>query len=268
MVITSHTWTTDLMFDHIAVPLFQLLLDIIFLEDGKDYKQYYDKTRFLTNIFKFLFPYFFLVIFQIILRIIAERINWSDIYKFLFLGGYGDGSYYTPLIIQILIFFLLIYNLIKKFNTKGLFIILIIYLFYEALINLILNPNDGVVQQIYRCLIFRQIFYIASGCYIFLNKNKVLNYLSFIFVVVGITFYLILNFSVYQPILFKSWTPTTLPFGLLAIGTVYICTKIFNVKKTIRPIAFLSNATFHIFLTQQSFIYINRQYFAIMHSIS
>lgn len=25
MVITSHTWTTDLMFDHIAVPLFLVI---------------------------------------------------------------------------------------------------------------------------------------------------------------------------------------------------------------------------------------------------
>lgn len=75
MVITSHTWTTDLMFDHIAVPLFLVITGYNFSRRWKnnviDYKLYYDKTRFLTNIFKFLFPYFFLVIFQIILRIIA-----------------------------------------------------------------------------------------------------------------------------------------------------------------------------------------------------
>ena len=261
MVITSHTLNSDLIFDDIAVPLFLVItgFNFFFFWQNKriNYRFYYDKVKFLSNILKFLIPYLFLVLFQVILRSFTNTIKWSDIYQFLFLGGFGDGSYYTPLVIQILIVFPLIYNLIKRFNLKGLFIILLFYLFYEVLINLILNPDNYVVKQLYRYLIFRQVFYIASGCFIFLNKNKVFNYLSFLFVAIGITFYLLYKFSVYQPILFKSWPTTSLPFGLLAIGLVYICTKIFNVKKTIRPLALLSNATFHIFLTQQSFFYIN-----------
>ena len=67
--------------------------------------------------------------------------------------------------------------------------------------------------------------------FIAINKNKLLNVIAYLFVFVGILNYLLLKLDIYKPILFLTWPGTTIPFGVFAIGIVYIFTNIIVFKK-------------------------------------
>ena len=66
--------------------------------------------------------------------------------------------------------------------------------------------------------------------------------------------------GLYIPIIFTKWTPTTMLFSMLPMGIVYFATKSRQIKINKFPIiTLISNATFHIFLIQQTYFYIIRK---------
>ena len=257
MVVFFHT-TDAIKITNIAVPIFLVitgfnLAQSITIRGHESFKTYYSPAVLWKRINRFLLPYLIFVICEIIALACENRLSFSMLANFI-LGGYGPGSYYTPLVFQILLFFPFIFYLLKR-HKSCIFLFFFISFGFEVLVNLFL-PQTNLVIQIYRIGIFRQIFYIASGCYMFLYKGKLEDIAAIIFAIIGATYYILFAAGLYTPIIFKLWIGTTIPFGLLAIAIVYLCAAKKPLHLDFKSARIFSNATYHIFLVQQIYYWL------------
>lgn len=262
MVITCHT-SDFLTIDAIAVPLFLVITGYNYSAsmDKKQFsiKSYYKPINLWNKFRRIIFPFLCLIVAEIIILIIRHKIDIIIFLRLFISGGAGAGSYYTLLIFQIIFLYPFINFLIKK-HKLYIFLFFIITFLFEIIINFAC-PETEVVNEIYRISIFRQVFYLACGGYIYYYKRKIENIVSTLFLIIGFLFYLLLDVGVYKPVIFKLWIGTTLPFGLLAISIVYIFVKCINIPHQFKPIIVFSNATYHIFLTQQIFFWLYNNYY-------
>lgn len=167
-----------------------------------------------------------------------------------FIGGFGPGSYYFPVMMQLIIMFPFLYWIIHKFNSKGIIFIFILNILYEIVCNLI-----NIDSATYRLQSFRYLFCFSTGIWFAHNqqiKNKLILLVSFIF---GITY-----------ILLKSYTSINIPFdngwgAFPCLSTFYLFPIFyFSYKKlndkTIKfkffdtIFSLLGKASWHIFLVQ------------------
>ncbi|MBO7508225.1 MAG: hypothetical protein J6T39_01085, partial [Clostridia bacterium] len=208
---------------------------------------------------RILLPYLCFAVFEVLLILFSNNFNGTNIVRILLFGGLGMGSFYTILLVQIILLFPLIFKLVQSKKYWGLLIAFLFTVIFEIVFNLVLDISNQVVYELWRNLICRQVFYLASGCFVALNKNKILNVFAYIFVFVGALNYLLLRLNIYTPVLFLTWTGTAIPFGIFAVGIVYIFANIFVFEKENKLISTFSNSTYHIFLVQQAFFYINHE---------
>lgn len=82
-----------------------------------------------------------------------------------FIGGFGPGSYYFPVMMQLIIMFPFLYYVIHKFNSKGLVLIFILNLLYEIICNLI-----NIDSATYRLQSFRYLLCFSTGIWFAHNK--------------------------------------------------------------------------------------------------
>lgn len=82
-------------------------------------------------------------------------------------GGYGPGSYYYPLMIQLIFVFPIIHFIVRKYQYLGVWICGFINFIYE-----LLQRAYDMNEACYRLLVLRYILVISVGCYIAYKKRK------------------------------------------------------------------------------------------------
>lgn len=175
---------------------------------------------------------------------------------FIINGGYGPGSYYFPVMIQLMILFPLLYTLIKKFKEQGLILIFLINFLFEFFFAVF-----SIEVSLYRLLFFRYLLFIGLGIYGFLVKDKLKNSTLKYSFLIGL-FYIILStyciHNIFYPFIYWKNTSMLSVFYVFAIF-MYCFThhknfvfknKIHNILETI------GNASWHIFLIQMIFFVI------------
>ena len=128
MVILLHLPCDKIAIINISVPIFLVItgynLSNSILQKNITFKEYYSVKNFIPRLLRFLIPFFIIIFVQVL---IMWRIDFVEIVTMLLFGGYGPGSYYTPLIIQILLTFPLIFFLLRRTNCLYFFIYSLIY---------------------------------------------------------------------------------------------------------------------------------------------
>ena len=160
-------------------------------------------------------------------------------------GGMGQGSYYTVILMQIIILFPLLFRLI---NTKYGFISIILgNLIFEIWVS-VANMNP----EIYRLLCLRYLIFLATGAAYARFKKQLAGNKEFIlsvcFLVIGIICIYILNYSGIKPVIFKQWTTTSMPTVFMAFALFLLIKRFLTYQN--RLIEIISKSSFHIFLTQ------------------
>ena len=159
-------------------------------------------------------------------------------------GGYGPGSYYFPIMIQFIFLFPVIYFVISKYKTKGLIISGVLNISFEIFKNII-NMN----VDLYRLLVFRYIFIIAFGAYVYIEDDKrKLNIINVLLFLIGIVFNILITYNFYSPIIFNCWTSTCMFASFLICFVVSMCIERVNIKS--KCIELVSDSSFNIFLVQ------------------
>lgn len=137
--------------------------------------EYYFSKRNIIRILKKIIPaYFFIAFVEVFIQIILKHLlninkfNFTnsilDFFIWILTGLTGQGSYYVPIILQLIIFFPFIYYIFIKFKSKGIIVCFILNILYEIFVlSINLNP------ELYRLLIFRYTLMIGFGVY--LQKN-------------------------------------------------------------------------------------------------
>ncbi|MBQ8822588.1 MAG: acyltransferase [Lachnospiraceae bacterium] len=247
----------------LAVPCFMMIsgyVSSVAFENRKILKieAAYNKAVVLKKIIRYTIPYTMAFIMEwIVFRIFnVFQVNIKT-YGILAVtmdyirGGYGQGSYYYPIMIQFIFVFPFIYFLIKKYQWKGLVYAFLLNAGYEIL-KCAYGMNDGF----YRLLIFRYLFIIAAGCYFAMVKIQ-RNYRSIIIgvgsVVAGMGFIYLFSYATYSPKIITYWSSTSFVVCLFVIPILgWLLQK---GRLACKPLEVVGKASFNIFLVQM--IYYN-----------
>ena len=234
-----------------AVPLFMIISGYVgamsyYKKETYALGQCFTIKNIISKCVRFLIPFIITYFIEIIVEFfILKNHSLIDLMIMLFTGGKGPGSYYFPVMIQFVFIFPLIYFCILRKGFPGLLLMFLINAAYEFIQSIY-----GLGESCYRLLVFRYIFVIAFGCYIYLYGNetikKIYRVLSFI---IGVCFIILVEYSSYNPKIIIYWTRTSfvaclyilpIAYNLLRKGSKFHCV----------PFEMLGKASFNIFLTQ------------------
>ncbi|MDH6603154.1 peptidoglycan/LPS O-acetylase OafA/YrhL [Bacilli bacterium PM5-9] len=264
IIITHFVFTREQRLQHLfpfyidtAVPFYMMITGYFFydtFEKVKSYKirDFYKKLNLNKRIGRLLFPYLFIIIIEIIIFIYIDR--QFEVINIINKGGWGPGSYYTFVSIQIVFMAPIIYFLFKK-NSKITFAAIIVL---DIIYNIYIAPLSS---DAYRMLSLRYIIFILLG--IRLNrsiKNNENIKISLIFILIGFIFILGYNYLGYTPKIYFNWSnASSFPVALYAYGIVFILYKGYiRFEKKFNNFFFnffslLGKASYHIFLFQMLF---------------
>ena len=254
--------------DRIAIPCFMVISGFVYAKslEGKTIKEYYSFENITRKLKRYLLPFLFVFILEnlfylilsrpAVLAYLMERFQYDfsaetvsiftpyNLLKSLIIGGYGPGNYYTPVLVQLVLLFPLIYLFIKKFKYPGLVASAIFCLFAE-----LWQYSIGLPRTIYRNLILRHMMTISFGVYLsqgYYKKDKFYNILS-----------LLIGFSYIIAHSYYMWTPAFFNNGWADVNFVaclFFCPVIAfflgKEKMHFKPLEYIGKASYHVYLTQ------------------
>ena len=262
MVIVTHcNWSDDqrrfFLFPFwidMAVPIFMLITGYVYTKsfiknEIETLDDAYNKKYLIKNFIRYTVPYIIAFAIEFIAYAISYFRHSSSIKSLAVLGAYtffrggaGPGSYYYPIMIQVIIIFPIIFMLVRRHGFKGVLITAFIALFLE----LTKNPYFLTAEQ-YRLLLFRYFLLLSFGSYFALNKMK---QKTWVISIIGFFFIILFNYTHFTPKLFKWWTGTSmLPVLFIVPFFAFFVER----KGHCRFIEIIGRASYNIFLTQMVF---------------
>ncbi len=168
-------------------------------------------------------------------------------------GGYGPGNYYVPLFIQFILFFPVIYFVIKKFKRKGLAFLFIGNIIYEILKSAYLMNEEE-----YRFIFFRYLFVASAGCYAALcekdkNVEKKYRIIDAVELLIGLFFIVLVYYTDYEPKILNYWKGTSFATCMFIVPVLKFLLYISKNKIRFYPLEVVGMASFNIFLVQMIF---------------
>ena len=231
-----------------AVPVFMIITGYVSALSFEKHRiiilyEAFKLKEILRKIIRYTIPYLCMYFLEVGGIIYADKIDSYNLVYLFFTGGIGPGSYYYPIMVQSIFVIPFIYFIVRKYDSLGLIIALFINVLYE-----ILKSAYGMSGGCYRLLIFRYIFAIAAGCWIFINSKRNLKpFTGFLFILIGALYIIGVCYFNYIPFTIPYWSNTSWVSILFVMPIIY-----FLLKQNIRNILLesLGKATFNIFLVQ------------------
>lgn len=190
-----------------AVPIFMVISGYLWASSlmlkTTTFTDAYKMDYIMPRLRRYLFPFTVAFIVEIVPYYIFVN-KGGGVIAFV-QGGYGPGSYYVPILIQLIFIFPVIFWMIRKHDLLGLVICILINLFYEAIKDLY-----GVTEECYRLLVFRYITELSFGCYFAIGKRKIKKIWKYAIGIVGGLFIFITTYTEYETVIFKYWTGTSM----------------------------------------------------------
>lgn len=262
VVITHYHWSaeerTRFLFPfwiEMAVPVFMVITGYVaalsFHKKGMNLLAAYKPAYILGRLIRFIFPFIPVYIVECILVCISFKEPLAPDYLItVFLrGGLGPGSYFLPMMLQVVVIFPLIWAVVRKLGFKGLTICFSLNLLYEA-IKTIINMDPAL----YRLLAFRYLFAVAFGCYLFIKQSeakKENRIWYYVLGVIGALYIFIFNYTNAEPVITGQRATTSL-FAVLFIVPLMMH-LVRSGKINNRIIEALGKASFDICLVQMIF---------------
>lgn len=179
VIFTHYNWKdkSGLFFTLViamAVPIFMLLTSNNFTMSYERkttgaLRELYGLSSLLPRIVRFTIPFAIIYALEIYLQYILKGtvLSLPAVLRNFCTGGFGPGSYYYPLLMQLLFVFPLIYLLVKHFRWRGIIAVAAINYAYEFAVW-----YGGMSGPTYRLLLFRYLLYLAFGCYMYFHIRE------------------------------------------------------------------------------------------------
>ena len=220
VVITHYDWTDFqrriflfYFWITMAVPIFMVITGYVsalsFQTRSINLKTIYSPREIICKWIRFIVPFIPIFITLSITRIFlyGQKFTFIEYAKQFIKGGYGPGSYYFPVMLQVVIIFPVIWYIIKKFTTKGLIGCFIINVLYEGFKTLIdMDPS------LYRLCSLRYFFILAYGCYLYVIQHEKRAERELWYDIVGrlgAAYIIIFVYTEAVPIITNQWTWTS-----------------------------------------------------------
>lgn len=258
VIVTHYDWTDKTspfftMLINMAVPVFMIVSGYNFAmsnrkkADGK-LSRMYGWQMIKPKLVRFLAPFFTICLIEIVLLYFEDRtINPLRIFL---LGAYGPGSYYVPVMLQLLIIFPVIYFMINKNAKLGLIVAGMANLMFE--IAVIAFDID---KYYYRLSIGRYLLLIAFGCYLYLHPERRLKrYQMSVMFLLGLAYIVTVFGFEQQLVLFEYWKTTAMPVAFYIFPIVILLFRKFYHARIPgrggKMLTWIGQASYHIFLFQ------------------
>lgn len=215
--------------------------------------KWFAPRQFIKRVCRILIPYtlFFLIEVLIhfsVLGVKAGTVNFTGLIKIYLLGGWGPGSYYIPILIQLLIFFPFMYLLIKKYTKLGIIVLIATQLCMEWGYQLL-----GIDIKWYSVLMFRFIIFILCGMLLYQYRDTIQKKVILLMLVLGALYIIAITYLGYLPELFPYWTNISMPTVLWGGAIIYIALQ--SMKRLPGRlhgiISYVGKASLHIYLLQK-----------------
>lgn len=213
--------------------------------NGDTLRAQYAPAVLCGKLLRFLVPFtaFFLAE-QLIYRFHAGmRFGACELLRQYLTGGVGQGSYYTPMMLQFVLVFPLIDAVIRRYDFKGLLLCGAAHALYE-----VLKWACGMDLACYRLLVFRYLLPIAFGSFLARSKTRIKPWLSLASFCVGVAFVIAYHYLGYEPVILNMWTSTSLPVCLYVMPVVGLVIRRCTLR--CRPLERMGRATYNIYLIQ------------------
>lgn len=178
VIITHYEWedkTTPFftLIIAMAVPIFMLLTSYNFSmsferkADGT-FLGLYDRKLVMPRIVRFTVPFLIIYMVEVVMYAVrGQSFSFQELIYHLIEGGFGPGSYYYPILIQLLFLFPLIYFMIKRLSWIGVAVVGLVNLAYEYYVQ-----YSEMELETYRLLIPRYLMFLAMGCYMYFHLQE------------------------------------------------------------------------------------------------
>ena len=180
-----------------------------------------------------------------------KRMTLLGTLVFFVAGGRGQhGTYYYPVIMQVVFLMPFVYNVVRK-SANGLWKCFGVTVGLDVLVALVRHIAGVNVSAGYnRMIALRYVFALALGCYMYIYRENLGKIKWFVMFAVGVGYtFLVTYVPDYTPFVYTSWKYTS-AFSMLYIAPVFVMgMKLFS-KTQIRPIEELGKASYHIFMVQ------------------
>ena len=259
VIITHTSWTKEERLSYLfpfwidqAVPVFMIMSGYV---NSLSYckKRLENLTEALnfraiiSKSLRFIIPFLIAYFIEVIVYTIFKTKSPLELFVTLIRGGFGPGSYYTPVMLQFIFIFPIIYFIIKKYDFQGLLLCGAANLFFEFI-----KKVYGMPTHEYRLLVLRYVLLIASGCYLAIGKKKVNAYIYTLSFLIGSTWLYLVKYCSYIPkIIDENWSTTSVlsSFYCIPLFCVFF-NKMNNLNLNSKFLEILGRASFNIFLTQ------------------
>lgn len=265
VIITHYDWADKTspfftMLINMAVPVFMIISGYNFAmsnsrKAGGKLRKMYGWDMMKPKLVRFLVPFFSICLLEIALLIINDR----EIHPFriFLLGAYGPGSYYVPVMLQMLVIFPIIYVLIDKNAKLGITVTALANLLFEIAIKVF-----EIDKYYYRLSVGRYLLLIAFGCYLYLYpKHRVKKWQMWAMLLVGLAYILAVFEFDKDLLLFDYWKTTAMPVAFYIFPIVIFLFRKFyhsTIPGTIgKLLTWIGQASYHIFLVQMVYFHFN-----------
>lgn len=257
VIITHFKWTDLERMQYgfafwldMAIPVFMILSGYLWANsyschDFNSFWDAFDSEYIIHKILRFSIPYIFIYVIDMLYLTFVENMDFGIvglIFRF-FQGGFGPGSFYYPCMIQLIFIFPFVYILVKKYNTKGLWICGVLNIVFEFL-----QRAYQMDSALYRLLVFRYLLLIAFGTYLHLSSERLSLKKNIILFCIGTAFLICTQLGGYKPLILRYWTSTSciavLP--LLPMLQFFIDGKDYRLP----VLEIIGRASYQIFLVQ------------------
>ncbi len=252
--------------DRMAIPCFMIISGFVHSRSIRNMtlSEAYETKNITRKLKRYLIPYtvafaieaaaYFAVNLPIISQFInrldsfdfdaSKYISFPSLLKAYVSGGFGPGSYYTPVLIQLVLLIPILVYFMKKTGFFGLVLSFFFSFSFEITQYFFQMPNS-----IYRLLIFRHIMTICFGIYYSLGNYKKDRKLNLLSLLIGFSYIILHSYYRWTPFFFnRSWADVSFIACLFYIPIVaYLLSK---EGITCKPLETIGKASYHIYLTQ------------------
>ncbi len=237
-----------------AVPVFMILSGFTYSLSAEhrniySFNKWFSLNLILPKLKRILVAYGVAMIVETILFAVLQPELIGGLIKRYLFGGWGPGSYYVPILLQLLLVFPVLFFIFNKSPIAAIIISFGGHLCFDVLANLI-----PISESVYRLLIFRYLAFVFLGIILYYYKDRLIEalygYVLF-FGALSAGYIYIYAYIGYTLTIFAKWTSTSLPTAFWAFFLVVSSFKYLRVAILVDNIVkIIGRASYHIFLVQ------------------
>lgn len=263
-VITLHSVPKNILFEtyssfHIwqAVPIFMVLagLTSTLHATGKvTIRKEFSVEKLKKYINKIIIPVGIIGLLELIILACSSGITLNSVIKIFIKGGYGPGSYFTPLFVQHILLFPFILILKQRLKDANYIFSFIVFIFISLLMEyLCIIMNIDV--NLYRLLYVRYVYAAVLGSYLLTHGIN----LAFLVIMASLSIVYIYGVTYTNmtfPFIYPAWYFQHAPSYFYTTIIVVLLWKTYPFfGKLFSRILIIGKASYHIFLIQMVYFW-------------